>query len=264
MSVDRTLVGSLVVLGALVAAGCGGPTGPGLAPDGEAGPTAKFADRGRGLDGKADDAAQPVTLAILEPTEDQVVQGNRVTVRFTLGNYTLGKGADGTGNHIHFILDNEPYVPWYDGGQPYVCEDVSEGTHVLRAFASRPWHESWKNPEAFASVQFHVGSRGSPPTYDAKAPLLTYSRPKGTYKGADGEKLLLDFWVGNCTLSAGDHAVRLTLDGVTQPLLHEWAPRWLTALAKGKHTLRLELVDGDGRLVAANAWNRTEREITIE
>ena len=30
---------------------------------------------------------------------------------------------------------------------------------------------------------------------DASKPLLTYSRPKGDYKGADAEAIMIDFWL---------------------------------------------------------------------
>ena len=31
-------------------------------------------------------------------------------------------------------------------------------------------------------------------------PLLTYSRPKGDYKGADADAIMIDFWLMNAKL----------------------------------------------------------------
>ena len=225
--------------------------------------TAKFAGRGSGLDGTADDPSQPVVFRIVAPADGATIEGNRVAVTFELENYTLSKGPDGTGNHVHFILDNGPYVPWYDTANPYVLEDVPEGTHVLRAFASRPWHESWKNPEAFASVTFHVIERSASPLgFDAKAPFITYSRPKGTYKASDAS-IMLDFWVSNCTIEPGGYTVRYTVDGTFTAGLTRWEPVPLVNLKPGQHSLVLELLDPDGNL-CGNKWSRTERTITVE
>jgi hypothetical protein len=60
------------------------------------------------------------------------------------------------GNHIHVILDNQPYEAYYELGQPFELRNVSEGAHTLRVFASRPWHESYKNEGSFQMVSFTV------------------------------------------------------------------------------------------------------------
>ena len=51
-----------------------------------------------------------------------------------------------TGNHIHVILDNQPYEAYYNLDQPFELRNVMDGPHTLRVFPSRPWHESFKNP----------------------------------------------------------------------------------------------------------------------
>ena len=35
---------------------------------------------------------------------------------------------------------------------------------------------------------------------DPTKPLLTYSRPKGEYKGADADPIMIDFWLSNAKL----------------------------------------------------------------
>jgi hypothetical protein len=44
-----------------------------------------------------------------------------------------------TGQHIHIILDNMPYVAHYDATKAWVFKNVPQGTHTIRAFPSRPF-----------------------------------------------------------------------------------------------------------------------------
>ena len=201
--------------------------------------------------------SKPITLKIISPKEGEVLLTNEVTMRFELTNYDLAQGE----NHIHVILDNQPYRPHYDENAPVVFKDVPEGTHVLRTFPSRPWHESWKNQEAFEMVTFYVKKKGKNPIDYAK-PVLTFSRPKGVYKGEKAKKILLDFWLWNADLREGGYQVRYTLDGKSH-LLAKWEPVWWEGLTSGTHTIVLELLDSNGKLVN-NGWNRTERTFEVK
>lgn len=211
-----------------------------------------------GKDGKPLDVTQPITLKLLSPQEGEVVAGPDVSVSFSLANYELAP----SGNHVHLILDNEPYIPWYDTSKPYVFKNVAPGPHVIRAFPSRPWHESWKYPESFSLVRFYVKEKKELAAFDLMKPYLTYSRPKGEYAGENAKKILLDFWLSNCTLSDNGYKVRYTLDGKST-LLTKWEPVWWEGLSPGLHTIVLELLDQDGNLVI-NGWNRTERTFVVK
>ncbi len=96
-------------------------------------------------------------------------------------------------------------------------------------------------------------------------PLLTYSRPKGEYKGADAEAIMIDFWLSNAKLvgDGGEYRVRYSIDGNEAKYIDKWQPVWLTGWTDGKHKVKLELVDKNGELVDNGGYNSTEREITI-
>ena len=194
------------------------------------------------------DAAAPA-LHIVEPKEGATVEGSTVRVRLHLAGDLKGyqphkDPATGMGNHIHVILDNQPYEAYYELGRPFELRNVSEGRHTIRVFASRPWHESYKNAGSFQMVTFTVkgGGDASQPTttgtgqkmadnanaaktkepapgaspaaspegkemqpstacnVDGAKPILTYSRPKGEYKGADADAIMIDFWLSNAKL----------------------------------------------------------------
>ncbi|HKQ52335.1 MAG TPA: hypothetical protein VJT74_08210 [Pyrinomonadaceae bacterium] len=265
------------------------------------------------------DQATPA-LRFVEPREGSTITGSTVNVKLTLSGdlkgYKPGKDpATGMGNHIHVILDNQPYEAYYNLDQPFELRNVAEGKHTIRAFPSRPWHESFKNAGAFQMVTFTVkgGGNASQPTttntgqvmadkkdsaapnkmdttanapanantaapregkdmgagtasdVDAKKPLLTYSRPKGEYKGADAEAIMIDFWLSNAKLQGdgGEYRVRYSVDGGEAKFLDKWEPIWLKGWSAGKHTVKLELVDKSGNTVANGDYNSTSREITI-
>src|SRR5438309_4099868 len=116
------------------------------------------------------DQAKP-TLAIVSPARNATINGSTVEVKLTLSGDLKGymphkDPTTGKGNHIHVILDNQPYEAYYELGQPFELRNVSEGKHTLRVFASRPWHESYKNEGSFQMVEFTVkgGGDSSKPT----------------------------------------------------------------------------------------------------
>ncbi len=134
-------------------------------------------------------------IKILGPKSNEVLQDNTVAVQFQVKDLPIFKNEKfGLGPHLHVLLDNQNYQAVYDVKQPLILPDLSPGTHTLRAFASRPWHESFKNEGAYAQVTFHVFTKTDENHPDFEPPLLTYSRPQGTY-GA--EPILLDFYLTN-------------------------------------------------------------------
>ena len=190
------------------------------------------------------DDAKP-KLIIVSPADQSTINGSTVRVRLALGGeltggYKTGKDpATDTGNHIHVILDNQPYEAYYHLDQSFELRNVVAGKHTLRVFPSRPWHESYKNDGAFQMVTFTVTGGGdaskptttntgqvvannneslaasrpaSPPAegkdmppstagvVDPTKPLLTYSRPKGENKGPDADPIMIDFWLSNAKL----------------------------------------------------------------
>jgi hypothetical protein len=100
---------------------------------------------------------------------------------------------------------------------------------------------------------------------DTAKPLLTYSRPKGEYKGEDSDPLMIDFWLLNGKLQGdgGTFRVRYSVDGGEAKFIDKGEPTWLSGWIAGKHQVKLELVDKDGNLVENGGYNSTTREITV-
>lgn len=96
-------------------------------------------------------------VKVLSPQTDEIFQDDSVTVKLQVQDLPIFKNQElEMGPHLHVILDNQPYSAVYDLDQPLVFSDLPPGTHTLRVFASRPWHESFKNEGAYAQTTFHV------------------------------------------------------------------------------------------------------------
>jgi len=243
------------------------------------------------------------SLKIVSPAKDAVINGSTVEVKLNLSGDLKGymphkDPTSGKGNHIHVILDNQPYEAYYELGQPFELRNVVEGKHTLRVFASRPWHESYKNDGSFQMATFTVkgGGNANKPTttaagqtmannnsgtaparegkemaaskggeVDPAKPLLTYSRPKGEYKGADADPIMIDFWLSNAKLKGdgGEYQVRYIVDDDDPKTIDKWEPVWLSGWTNGKHTVRLELLDKDGKPLDNGGYNITTREISV-
>ncbi|MEH1827870.1 MAG: hypothetical protein V7L22_21485 [Nostoc sp.] len=209
-------------------------------------------------------------VTIVTPQSDEVLQDNKVTASFQVKDLPIFKDPQlQLGPHLHVILDNQPYIPIYDLNQPLVLPDLSPGSHTLRVFASRPWHESFKNEGAYAQTTFHVFTKTDDNTPDPKIPLLTYSRPQSSY-GA--EPILLDFYLTNAPLHLvskenandefSDWRIRSTINGETF-IFDRWQAVYLKGFHPGKNWVKLEFLDNQGNAVK-NAFNTTVRLIDYQ
>jgi hypothetical protein len=209
-------------------------------------------------------------VKILSPRPDQVLQDDRVSVRLQVQDLPIFQNKEfELGPHLHVILDNQPYQAVYDTREPLVLEDLAPGTHTLRVFASRPWHESFKNEGAYAQTTFHLFTKTPENNPDPTQPLLTYSRPKGDY-GA--EPIMLDFYLTNAPLhliaqenpedEILDWRIRCTINGESF-IFDRWQPIYLKGLKPGKNWVQLELLDEKGEPFP-NPFNNTVRLINYE
>lgn len=215
------------------------------------------------------DKYQP-QVSIVSPRPNEVLQDNTVSVKLNVQDLPLRKDEKfGLGSHLHVFLDDQPYQAVYDISQPVVFKDLAAGTHTIRAFAGRPWHESFKNDGAFAQTTFHIFTKTPNNNPDPKLPLLTYSRPQAAY-GA--EPILLDFYLTNAPLhlvaqeddkdEVADWKIKVTVNGDSFTV-DRWQPLYLKGFKPGKNWVQLEYVDDKGNPVP-NVYNNTARVFTYE
>lgn len=205
----------------------------------------------------------------LEALDSTNVKEAGLNFNFKVENYTLGVQTEspntsrlansGKGQHIHFILNNQPYSAHYE---PRFSKDIPEGVHHMVAFLSRSYHESVKNKNSVIIKKLIIGSTANDTIeLNMEAPTLIYSRPKGNYQGKETEHLLLDFFILNTKLSKDGNKVKATINQ-EEFLITEWAPHIIKGLPKGKVTIALELIDPEG-MVIPGPFNKVNRVVTL-
>ena len=195
--------------------------------------------------------------------EDIKIDENDYTFSFDVSDYTLGMQSikdfnytlanSKKGQHIHFIVNNGPYSAHYSES---FTKKLDEKNNIILAFLSRSYHESVKNSNAYVLTQ--TGNE----KIDLTDEFLFYSRPKGTYKGVDTEKLLLDFYLVNTNLSSTGNKVKATIQD-TEFIIEEWAPYYIEGLPKGEIKIKLELIDASGNLIDS-PFNPSNRTVILE
>ena len=222
--------------------------------------------------------AFPGAKARFTSLEDgDVLDDNNVSVVVDVENYELGIQTEtprakeiansAKGQHVHIILDNDPYFADYEAGVPFDIGVLDEGPHTLVVFPSRSYHESVKSKDSVDIVNFYVGKKEGEFMLDESKPTVIYSRPKGKYEGKDAEKIMLDFYVINVKSKEGYQA-KYTIrknepDAVEHSItMKEWKPAFVTGLTSGEYIITLQLLDKDGNLVEG-PFNNTERAVTV-
>ncbi|WP_116124495.1 phosphopeptide-binding protein [Lewinella sp. IMCC34183] len=191
------------------------------------------------------------------------------TFNYDVSGYTFGKITDDAsqlmcansdkGQHVHLIIDNEPYIAQY---QPTFDEPMADGEHHILTFLSRSYHESIKSDEAHRAVKVNVANNNFTSEEDITDPMLFYSRPKGTYVGREQtENVMLDFYPVNATIGSGDYTVKATING-KDFTIEEWKPYYITGLPMGENTVTLTLMQGDSIVDAP--LNPVRRTFTLE
>ena len=91
---------------------------------------------------------------------DSLSSNNAYNFSFQADNFELGEQTQGAiqnglanslkGQHIHFIINNDPYSAHYDSN---FSKELDAGNNVILAFLSRSFHESVKNEKAYVLTQ---------------------------------------------------------------------------------------------------------------
>lgn len=215
------------------------------------------------------------------PNQREVLEDGDVYVVVKAENFELGAQTvtdrateianSNKGQHIHLIVDNNPYKAVYEADKPINLGRLSPGPHTIFAFPSRSYHESVKTPGASDILNFYVveSSGEFKLTKDTKS--IIYSRPKGEYKGDAAKKIMLDFYLNDVKLSPGGYKAKYTISRINETreiskiyniTLDKWQPAFVSGLPSGKYAITLELLNKNGSLVPG-AYNKTEREIVV-
>jgi hypothetical protein len=233
--------------------------------------------------------AQSIILVIALPKNGTMFScGQNVYVQFRIDGYSLGAGSQfprenevavsDLGQSVHVIIDNKPYFPvvepaldpFNEGGYFYdmsykfpIPFGLEHGLHTIRMFPARSFGESLKTSNTFAIGYFYVGDEQDNINVDFNKPFLTYNEPSDNMPLTEGQPILLDFFISNCELTKDGYKVRLSIDGKGTRTLTSWQPYYIYGLKRGRHKVKLELLDPDDKVVPGT-FNRVERTINVQ
>lgn len=228
-----------------------------------------------------------IALKIAIPKSGQIVK-TPAWIQFRIEGFALASSSSQfersseiaqtkLGQTIHIVIDDHPYFPvnepaidpfdesgyFYD--MSYKIEipyRLKEGMHTIRMFPARSFGESLKGDRTFVAMPFYVGEQRDNPQMDLSAPYITYNEPSSLMYLTEDKPILLDFLVTNTELSSDGYKVRLTIDGKVNRTITSWQPYYIYGLKRGKHTVRLELIDEMGKLVPG-LFNSVQETITV-
>ncbi|MFT2010345.1 hypothetical protein ACMA1I_16840 [Pontibacter sp. 13R65] len=207
-------------------------------------------------------------LRLNSPAAGSTVPAGAVEFSYDLSNFQLTRMTSHSnsghmansekGQHIHNIVDNQPYTAHYE---TEFTKELAEGDHVVLSFLSRSYHESLKHKGAYDLRMITVGRPQQRMEFDMNAPHMFYSRPKDTYTGADAERVMLDFYLVNTELSPTGNKVRATINN-TVFTLDRWLPYIIEGMPMGENTIKLELIDNAGTVIPG-PFNTVTRTFTL-
>lgn len=228
-----------------------------------------------------------VILAIAVPKDGEMKTRNPVWIQFRLDGYPLGAASQfdradeiavsKMGQTIHVVVDDYPYIavnepsidPFNEDGYYYdtsykfeIPYSLKTGMHTIRMFPARSFGESLKGENTFQTTYFYIGNRDDGPKVDFSQPYLTYNEPSDQIPLSENQPVLLDFYLSNCELTQDGYKVILTIDGKNKRTLTSWQPYYIYGLKRGKHAIRLQLVNARGQVVKG-PFNDVERAIYI-
>ncbi|PIS02759.1 MAG: hypothetical protein COT85_01635 [Chlamydiae bacterium CG10_big_fil_rev_8_21_14_0_10_42_34] len=227
-----------------------------------------------------------ISLKIAVPENDQVV-GRPVYIQFRIDGYALGAASQfqradevvvtNMGQTVHVVIDDHPYFainepaldPFEEGGFYYdtsykfkIPFGLKNGMHTVRMFPARSFGESLKGENTFAAINFYVGSETGSSQIDLSAPFITYNEPSDQMYLVQDKPVLLDFYVSNAELSPDGYKVRVSIDGKVIQTVTSWQPFYIYGLKKGRHTVRLELLNSKNKRVSGVS-NDITQTITV-
>lgn len=176
-----------------------------------------------------------------------------VTIVYQVNNYELKaqtsdattKGCNNSkdGQHIHFILNNEPYTALYEPKHTFNVALNKE--YFAMNFLSRSYHESVKQPSAYQLLHFMVDDKGAIKNLEIpNTPMVFFSRPKGDYVGKENtDKVLLDFYVVNTNFES--HRIEASLNGQSF-IIDKWQPYFIENAPMGPLDVNLKITNLDG------------------
>ncbi len=239
-------------------------------------------DEGNNIESSQNDTTQIQTIAntgepkIIEPVKDEeitVLENNGLTLteiksdnnknaRIELNTKQFKEGM----NQLQFSVDGvEDYTVSYLANNYSLTQfsstnfevELMYGNNVFLAFLTDKNNISIKTNKG--SVLKNVVLGGDMKSlFDMNQPHLFYYLPQaGTIKP------ILDFYLVNTTIAENGNKVKVTLNN-TEFIINKWAAYQISGLTKPENTIRIQLIDRNGKLIEGPFNDSGERSFIVK
>ena len=120
------------------------------------------------------------------------------------------------------------------------------GNNVVFAYIIDELENSIKSPSAAVLKNFYIGSEEG--SFDENSAHLFYIKPVKENLTKTTEDLQLDFYLFNAPLGDSEYMVKFSIDSEVF-YIDSWQGYLIKGLSKGKHHLRVQLIDKKGNVV---------------
>lgn len=131
----------------------------------------------------------------------------------------------------------------------YIYNDIEGSNFLIYSMLVNCYGESIKNDNTFYTDVYsydHEKQGNRSVKKQLKEPFIVYNEPYGK---VDKGSILLDFFVKNAIISPDEYKIDFYVDDVKIARIYKWDPYVIKNLSKGKHNIRLELINPSGGIV---------------
>lgn len=139
---------------------------------------------------------------------------------------------------------------------PTIQADLETGENYFMCFLSRSYDISLKNPNASFLFKIKADPKGCITESNLQDTAYALISPRNTFAGNNTNKILIDFYLKNISISKGGNYAVLSIDDTTFKL-YKWAAFYLEGLKLGKHTIKLEVFTKEGKKINSIFPNET-------
>lgn len=207
------------------------------------------------------------TIALSQPINNPSIL-HQTTFHFKLNHFELGKTkslndfkhikTSNIGQYIAFSINNSKIKKLT---QDSTNAQLLSGNNCVLAFLCNTYGISLKESSSYYFKNYIVGKARVEFKENNKSLFYNLPEDKSHFKAS--EKVILDFFLINTELSTDGYRVKATIDGVPF-ILNRWCPYVVEGLKPGERTIRLELIDKNGKLVESPFNDSGQKIIYIE
>jgi hypothetical protein len=141
--------------------------------------------------------------------------------------------------------------------------DVNVGDNYYFCYLSRSYNLSLKNSHSSFLFKINADPSGCYSETNLSDTVVALLQPRGSYSSNVQEKILFDFYLKNVKIGSNGNYLLVNIDNSEFKLM-KWAPFWIKGLKTGKHTIKIDLKDEEGKSIKNLMPKQLNQTIELE